>query len=123
MLHVKLDRENGIATLTPDGALEAQDFRHAAAQIDPLIESFGKLNGLIIYVETFPGWDSFGGLAAHLRFVKDHHKEIGRIAFVTDSHIAGLAEKIGRHFIAASIKGFAYSDLAAAQTWILGDES
>ncbi len=82
--------------------LEKTDFEKAAEEIDPLIEETGKLKGLVIHAENFPGWDSFGALVSHLKFIKNHHREIGRIALVTDSPMGNLAEKLGSHFVAAS---------------------
>lgn len=76
MLNVQLDEANGIVTLVPEGPLEKGDFESAARQIDPLIEKPGTLNGLIVHVEHFPGWDSFGALVSHLTFVKGHHRTI-----------------------------------------------
>ena len=119
MIHVELDTTNGIALLEPQGALEQGDFEKAAAQIDPAIERVGKLNGLIIHVEKFPGWDSFGALVSHLKFVRSHHQEIGRIAFVTDSSIGNLAEKVASHFVVAEIKHFDFKSMDAARDWIL----
>ena len=123
MLRVKLDEQAGIATLEVSGRLDKSDFEWACDQIDPLIEKQGKLAGLMIHAEYFPGWDSFGAMISHLAFIRDHHNDIGRIALVTDSHTAGVAEKIGGHFIAAEIKGFAHSEMDAARQWIIGDKS
>ena len=44
-------------------------------------------------------------MAAHIRFVRDHHKRVKKIAVVTDAKLGDFAEKIGSHFIAATIKG------------------
>lgn len=119
MLIVKLDRENRVAVLEPTGALEKTDFEKAAEEIDPYIAEQGNLNGLIISVEKFPGWDSFGALVSHMKFVKGHHREVKRIAFVTDSPIGNLVEKLGCHFVAAEIKHFAFPELDQAREWIL----
>lgn len=119
MLKVILDKENGIVILEPNGVLEKGDFENAASQIDPFIEASGKLNGLIVQVEKFPGWDSFGALASHLKFVREHQKEVRRLAFVTDSPIGDLAEKVGNHFVAAEIRHFDFQALEDATQWIL----
>lgn len=118
MLTVILDRENGIALLEPHGALDQSDFENAASLIDPFIEEAGPLNGLIIRTEKFPGWDSFGALVSHLQFVKSHHHEIGKVAFVTDSALGNMAEHVGKHFISAEIKHFDFQALEAATAWI-----
>lgn len=119
MLSVKLDEENGIAILKPDGALSEDDFRLAAKEIDPVIEQKGKLNGIIIHSESFPGWDSFAALISHFEFVKDHHKQLSRVALCTDSVIGLFAETIANHFISAEIKLFPYSQFDKARNWIV----
>jgi len=119
MLTTTLDHQNRIATLEPDGPLSKADFEAASEVIDPYIESGGTLNGLVICTRSFPGWDSFQGLHSHLSFVKEHHKKVPRIAFVTDSALSNIAEAIGSHFISAEIKAFAFKDMDKARLWIL----
>lgn len=121
MLSVRLDEENDIAILEPDGALSEDDFRLAAKEIDPQIERKGKLNGIIIHTESFPGWDSFAALISHFEFVKEHHKKISRVALCTDSVIGIFAETIAKHFISAEIKLFSYDEFDKAKDWIVGD--
>lgn len=76
MLNVDIDEQNRVAVLSVEGQLSELDFRKAANVIDPYIDEFGHLNGLIISTKTFPGWESFAALLSHLKFVKDHHKKI-----------------------------------------------
>ncbi|MEW4486909.1 STAS/SEC14 domain-containing protein [Thalassoglobus sp. JC818] len=118
MLNVEVDHDDLIAILTPDGALDASDFQTAAREIDPVIEQHGMLNGLVIYVRKFPGWDSFSAITSHFEFVKQHHRKVRCVALVTDSSMADIAEKLASHFVAAEIKHFPYSDLSEAKTWI-----
>ena len=119
MLNVQLDQEKAIAILEPNGALSKEDFIKASQIIDPFIEASGKLNGLIIHVRSFPGWDSFSALVTHLKFVNEHHKKISRLAFVTDSPVGKFAEHIASHFVQAEVQSFAYEQLEEAQTWIV----
>ena len=123
MLTVNLNETAGIAVLQPDGELSAADFQSASKIIDPYIESNGKLNGIIIYVQSFPGWDSFSGLITHLKFIREHHKLVSHVALVTDSPIGGFAEYITSHFVSAKVKSFAFSELAAAEEWITQPEN
>ena len=120
MLTVTLNETDGIAILAPDGALSAADFTAAAAQIDPYLERSGELRGLVIHVRTFPGWDSFGALLSHLRFVKNHQQRIAHVALVTDSALGGFAETVAGHFVAAEVRHFGFDELNAARAWILG---
>jgi hypothetical protein len=119
MLKVELDEINGVAILEPDGELTESDFISAAKIIDPYIEGNGELKGIIISVQSFPGWDSFSSLIAHLKFVREHHKKVSRIAFVTDSPIGSFAERIANHFVNAEIKNFEFGALEEAKEWIL----
>jgi len=123
MLTVDLDETLGIAILKPDGKLSENDFTLAAKTIDPYIEKSGKLKGIIIYVESFPGWDSFSSFIAHMKFVKEHHKKVAQVAFVTDSPLGNLLEHIASHFISAEIKSFSFTELDDAKKWIVGDQS
>ncbi|MGB5506846.1 MAG: STAS/SEC14 domain-containing protein [Sulfurovum sp.] len=121
MLNVNLDKTNGIAILKPDGALAEDDFKSAAKSIDGYIEKSGKLNGIIIQVESFPGWDSFSGFTAHMKFIKEHHKKVSFIAFVTDSPLADIAEHVANHFVNAEVKHFSFNELDNAIKWICGN--
>lgn len=123
MLNIHLDEKNGIAIFEPDEKLSESDFKSAVNIIDPYINKSGKLNGLVIATRAFPGWESFAALLSHLSFVKDHHKKISFIAFVTDSPIGNLAEHVANHFVSAQIKSFKYSELQAAKTWIIESRS
>jgi hypothetical protein len=37
---------------------------------------------------------------------------------VTDSHFAGIAEALGKHFISADVRHFPYSDDVKALEWL-----
>ena len=108
MLIINLDEIAGIAVLEPQGKLSADDFKSVARTIDPYIEKSGKLKGIIIHVESFPGWDSFAALVEHFTFVRDHHKKLSHVALATDSPMAGLAEHVASHFVNAEIKKFPF---------------
>lgn len=118
MLSLKIDEKNLVAILEPEGPLSESDFQSAAKTIDPLIEQYGRLNG-IIHTKFFPGWQSFAALASHLKFVRDHHRKVARIALVTDSILGDFAEPIVSHFVQAEIKVFPYQQFNKANSWII----
>jgi hypothetical protein len=118
MLEHTLDPAQSILYLHPKSALRKEDFEALARTVDPYLEQHGDLAGLILQVESFPGWDSFGALAAHIRFVRDHHRRIRKIAIVTDARIGDVAEKLASHFVAATIRLFPAGELDAARRWI-----
>jgi len=75
MLKINLDKQTKILEVEPRGALGQQDFQSVSIIVDPFIDEFEKLNGIIIYTKSFPGRDSFAALIKHLKFVSDHHKK------------------------------------------------
>jgi hypothetical protein len=119
MLSVQIDKQNRIAILEPQGALSQEDFESASNIIDPYIDQHGQLDGLIIHTQSFPGWDSFGALVSHLRFVKEHHKKISRLAISTNSTLGDFAKVIGSHFVNAEIKNFSFEEVDQAKKWII----
>ncbi|NOQ66017.1 MAG: STAS/SEC14 domain-containing protein [Desulfobacterales bacterium] len=118
MIEITLDQDTGIVTVTPSGPLTKQDFKHLAGEVDPYIEKTGKLNGLIILIESFPGWEDFAGLISHLKFVREHHKKIEKVAAVTDGKIVSIMPKIVDHFVNAKVKCFPYESYNEALSWV-----
>jgi hypothetical protein len=119
MIEHTLDAENSILHLRPKSALAKRELEELARVVDPHIERTGGLAGLLVEAAAFPGWASFGALAAHLRFVRDHHRRIRRVAVVTDSALGDVAERLASHFVSAEIRHFAAGELQAARQWIL----
>ncbi len=122
MLTVSLNEQEGIAILEPQGTISEKDFISAAQIIDKHIEKSGDLNGIVVHVKSFPHWESFSALISHLKFIKDHHKHVSHVAFVTDSPIASFAEHVGNHFVKAEIKHFSFDELQSAVAWIKGEQ-
>ncbi|HTZ15346.1 MAG TPA: STAS/SEC14 domain-containing protein [Mycobacterium sp.] len=120
MIEFDLDTAHSILVVRPQSALEANDFAELAKAVDPLIETNGDLAGLIINAPKFPGWDNFGTLVSHFRFVRDHHKHVKKVAVVTDSHLADVAEHLASHFVSAEIRHFSGDQLDQARQWIIG---
>ena len=120
MLQHELLRERGILILKPEGALRAEDFTALAAAVDPYIEQRGELAGLMIDAPAFPGWENFAALLSHLRFVRDHHRRIRRIAVVSDSTLLAVGPRIASHFVNADVRPFGTAERADALAWIEG---
>ena len=118
MIHHELLSERGVLILKPEGALRAEDFVTLASTVDPYIEQHGELNGLMLEAQSFPGWDDFAALASHVRFVRDHHRRIRRIAVVSDSKLLTVAPKLASHFVSAEVRAFDTADRAAALAWL-----
>ncbi len=120
MIEHSLDTANSILYVRLKSALAPEDFVQLAKTVDPYIEKTGDLAGLILETKTFPGWDSLGAVAAHFRFVRDHHRHIKKVALVTDAALGNVAERLGSHFVAATIRHFPAGQTDAAKQWITG---
>ena len=118
MIKHELSAEDGIVMVSPEGKLEEEDFKQLAATVDPFIEANGKQTGILIHTESFPGWKDFAGLSSHFRFVKGHHRKIGKVAIVTDSKAAAVAESLAKHFVSAEIRHFDYAQKDQALAWL-----
>jgi hypothetical protein len=118
MISFEIMRADGIVIIEPSGALEQTDFERLTKEIDAYINEKGCVNGIIIHTKDFPGWKSFGAFTHHMKFIKDHHKKIKRVAAVTDSKLRLIAPMIANHFVSAEVKQFDYADMDAAKKWV-----
>ena len=71
----------------------------------------------MIHAREFPGWENLGAFLRHVRFLRDHHRKVKKIALAVDSKLANLAPKIAEHFVQAEVKSFAYDELDRAIAW------
>ena len=118
MLQHELRRDVGILIVTPQGPLREKDFEILAREVDPYIEAKGKLNGLMIYAKTFPGWVDFAAIVSHLKFVKNHQQHIAKVAAVTDNGFLAILPRIVNFFVRADVRHFDYGDKENALKWL-----
>ena len=119
MIEYELDKEHSILHVQPKSAIQQDDFTKIAEVVDPHIEATGDLAGIILEATGFPGWNSFGAMVNHFRFIRDHHKHVKKIAVVTDSHLGDVAQRLASHFVSAEIKHFPAGQAEEARKWIL----
>jgi hypothetical protein len=115
---IKITSEHNYCLIEPQGPLSSDDFNAIAQHIDPIIESGGRLDGLMIKTRSFPGWESLGDVIEHFRFVKNHHRAVDRIALVTDTPLAHIFPAIVGHFVSATVKQFDFDDFDGAVAWM-----
>ena len=122
MLNYELNRAESILILKPIGPLESTDFERIVQEVDPYITEKGKLNGLMIYAKSFPGWDNFAAFLSHMKFLKNHHHKIKKIAAVTDSKFLSIMPQVANHFIQAEVKHFDFDDEETALNWLKAEK-
>lgn len=118
MLDYSIMKPEGILVLKPHGPLSEEDFGGVSAAVDAYLSGHARLHGVMIQTKGFPGWENFGGFAAHMQFVREHHRKVERVAIVTDSPVAGVAQSLAKHFTSADVMHFAFPDGAKALNWL-----
>jgi SpoIIAA-like len=118
MLDHELLSDTGILIVRPKEPLSAQDFAGLTAEVDAYIRRDGLLNGLMICAEKFPGWENLEGAISHFRFIRDHHRKIAKIAFVSDSDLLAALPKLAAHFVKADVRHFKPDQEAQALAWL-----
>ena len=120
MIDAKLMRNEGILVVSPQDRLQRNDFERLRLLVDPYIEEHGNLKGLLIDAEVFPGWEDFSGLLSHLRFARNYHEKIERVAAVTDNGFLAILPRVADHFAGAKVRHFAYHERDRALAWLQG---
>jgi len=111
--------DQGILVIRPTKRLEEEDFAALAETIDPYLEQHGTLRGLMIQAERFPGWEGVEGMMSHIRFVKDHHKSIERVAVISDNPVLAVLPMLANKLLAqTTLKRFATDERDTALRWL-----
>ena len=121
MITCNILTEDGIAVIHPTGPLTAEDFAQVAAAVDAYLSTHSALNGLLIQAREFPGWEDFQGFIHHVRFIRDHHRSIRKVALVSDSKLASLAPHLAQHFVSADVRSFEDQAVEEALAWLKSD--
>jgi len=118
MLDYKLLASDGILEVHPRTPLLARDFAQLSEVVDRYLSHHKRLQGLLISADETPGWEDFSELVSHIEFTHEHHKQIPKIAAVSNAVIANLLPPISQHFSHAEIKQFDSQHLSEALDWI-----
>ncbi len=113
----RLLADSGVLVVEPHGALGREDFDALALAVDPWIEAHGELRGLVVHAREFPGWENPGSFFRHLRFVRDHHRRVRRVALCAGGALATLVPALAEHFVKADVRHFGYEELDTAIAW------
>jgi hypothetical protein len=116
----RLVPETGVLVVEVSQPLRVPDFDALSATADAWLEAHGELPGVVMHAHTFPGWENVAGLMRHIRFVRDHHRKVRRVALASDSTLTDLMPRLTGHFVRAEVKAFGYDELDEAITWAAG---
>ena len=121
MLYTKIDETKRVAVLEADGPLTKADFERSGAIFSNYTQANGRLRGLIIYTEKFPGWGSAKDLPYHFKYASSHKNKAERVAFVTNSQWSIWVKLFGHILTGTTTNVFRYDDFSSAEKWVLSD--
>lgn len=121
MLRITDDRARGSLVLEPTGSLNRGDLDRLSAAFDVVVATTGRAPNLLIHAPRFPAWADFHTLLQHLRFIRQRHRAVARVALVSDARALDVASFVARRLLATRIRVFGNKDLEAARAWVAGD--
>jgi len=117
MLSITIDDAHNAAIVSPDARLSREDVEKLSERVNTYINEHDAIPAIVIHAPKFPGWADFGALLQHIRFVRDHHRLIPKVAVVSDSRALSVLPQLANHFVAAQLRHFPEDRLEAAIAW------
>lgn len=118
MLVYQILEDENILVIEPMESLSREDIEALTKEVDLHLLRTGILTGVLIYASKLPGWDSFGSMLSHLRFLRNHRHSFKKLAMVSDSILASVMLKLVNPFISIEVKGFAFNKKDKAMAWL-----
>jgi hypothetical protein len=116
MLNAQFDSD--VLVLRPDGPITKDDVAALTRTADEYLANHAKISGVVVHAQRFPGFASVGAFADYARFIADHHARVRRVALVTDSALAPVAEFMANHVVGVEMQHYSFADDAAALSWL-----
>jgi len=89
---LKLQFDGDVLVVQPEGRITQEDVVTLTRMADEYLAGHPKIAGVMVETRTFPGFASVGAFADYARFIANHHAHVRRLALVTDSALAPVAE-------------------------------
>jgi len=118
MLTITEDDAHGCFLLKPVGSLRKADLDALTERFDAKVAAGGPVPNLVIQSPSFPTWSNFAALMQHLRFIRGHHRQIEKVALVSDARALDIAPRIARLFVSARLRHFPAGTLDEALAWV-----
>ena len=105
--------------IIPSEKLTEADFHGLAPQVDAIISKFGQAR-LLIDVSAFHGWESYAAFQAHASFIKNHQRNVERIAVIVGHDWQHWLVDAVRMFLHPEARAFNKSGEHEARRWVVG---
>jgi SpoIIAA-like len=117
----KHDRHN-IFVLTPAKAITSDDIAQLNRQINDYINAHDKVPNLVLRAERVPVWENFEALTDHIKFVRNHHRLVKKVAIVSDAKLVWLVRPVVDSFTGAKVRRFSADAFDKAYAWAKKNE-
>ena len=118
MLAVDIRAAENVFVVTPDGAITVDDIAGFNDRINTYINTHDQVPNLVVHASSLPHWKNFHALAAHFKFIKNHHTIVQKVAIVSDSKLLWLARIFVDHFTGAKVRRFPETAFDDAVGWV-----
>ena len=118
MLAYHLNPETGIVELRPRGPLEAHDATSLALTVDDYLLDHGRLRGVLLELDHFPGFDDWQAVSAHVRFMREHLPKVDRLAVLTSNRWLEPLPDVMRLLTPLEVRRFHPDQRGEAFAWI-----
>jgi hypothetical protein len=110
--------EGDILRVVPNGPITSEDVARLSQTADEHLATNSRITGVLVHSQAFPGFASLTAFADYFRFIADHRLKVRRLALVTDSALAPVAEFMANNVAGIEMKPFPYNDEADALAWL-----
>ena len=116
MLRAQFDDD--VFRVQPWGPITREDVATLTRTVDEYLVDHSKITGVMVETRTFPGFASVGAFADYARFIANHHARVRRLALVTNSALAPVAEFMANYVVGIEMRHFRVADATAALAWL-----
>jgi hypothetical protein len=116
MLTAQFDGD--VLVVRPGGPIAREDVATLTRTVDEYLAGHPKISGVMVETRAFPGFASVGAFADYARFIADHHARVRRLALVTDSALAPVAEFMANHVVGLQMRHFPFAEGTSALAWL-----
>jgi len=106
----------GVLLVIPEGPLTCKDIDSLKSKLNAL-RARALRPSIVIHTRAFPGWKSTRAFFEQVRFIRDHHREIAKVAIASSSSFFRIARPILAPLVSPEIRLFVYEALADAVAW------
>jgi SpoIIAA-like len=118
MLTIVEDELHGCLILKPSGPLTQRDLEVLNQRFEAWAGAMNRAPGLVIRADRFPAWTDIAALRDHFGFIRSHHRQVRRVAFVSDARALAIAPRLGGLLVGAKVRHFPANRMAAALEWV-----